>query len=307
MRRKWKIRHGVSEYFSLFSATALFAAAVISPAFCVSALSDALSLCAKTLVPSLFPYITATNLISSCGVLPRISETAAGRYLRRLSGLSGAGVTAVIVGLISGFPSGAVFLGRMKRSGEIGSDEAARLMPFVNNASPAFVLGAVGSLFGSPALGATLFAAQCVASLSGIAVGRRSARSEKGVSAGYPYEPFISAFPRAVGDSALAMLSVCGFVAVFSIPCRALSALGRAGAFLSAFLEIGNGCAGAAASGMPSAAAFAVGFSGLSVMFQAADHAVRERISMKYWLPGKLYSGIICVAAVNIASFFGFI
>ncbi|MBO4216568.1 MAG: hypothetical protein J5940_01335, partial [Clostridia bacterium] len=57
-------------------------------------------------------------------------------------------------------------------------------------------------------------------------------------------------------------------------------------------------------AGSLSAAAFAVGFSGISVMFQTADISLRAGISMRYWIIGKLYSSIVCLAAINMLAFF---
>ncbi|MBO4217555.1 MAG: hypothetical protein J5940_06395, partial [Clostridia bacterium] len=208
-------------------------AAVAFPAFCAEALKDALLLCADTLIPALFLYITAANLLSLCGAFAPFSKTSAGRAFRRLTGLSDAGAAAFAVGTVSGFPSGALFLARMKNAGGIGEDEAARLMPFVNNASPAFVVGAVGSLFGSPAFGTALFAAQCVASFSGILIEKAVFGKAENACRSLAGEDFYSAFPRAVRESVFSMLAVCGFVALFSVPCRALESAGRAGAFLS--------------------------------------------------------------------------
>ncbi len=277
--------------------------AAVFPSFCAAALKDALSLCANTLVPALLLYITAANLLASCGVFGSFANTAAGRFLCRATGLSPAGAAAFAVGIVSGFPSGAVFLSGMKREGSVTGAEAERLLPFVSNASPAFVVGAVGSLFGSPAFGAVLFAVQCAAALSGVLIERAFFRPAESAAGVVCSEKFISAFPRAVRDSVFSMLAVCGFVAIFSVPCRLFANTGAA-AFLSSVFEIGNGCAAAGREGNRYAAAFAVGFSGLSAAFQTADTASREGIGMKYYLPGKLYIGIICTAAVYAFSFF---
>ena len=290
--------------FSFISALALLAAALLFPAFCADALKDALSLCADTLVPALLLYITAANLLSSCGVFSGFSKTVAGRLFRRVSGLSDAGAAAFVVGIASGFPAGAVFLAKTKRSGGVTDIEAARLLPFANNASPAFVMGVTGSLFRSPAFGVLLFSSQLFASFTGVLLERAIFGNAPQAAGFCDREDFISAFPRAVRESVAAMLAICGFVAVFSVPCRAFAGLGSFGAFLSAVCEIGNGCAAAGNAGSYAAAGVATGFSGLSVMFQIADIAGREGISMKYYLPGKIYSCIICLLSVNIFAFF---
>ena len=85
-------------------------AAMLALCFSGAAVMDsaraALSVCAGTILPSLFPFFVLSILLSRLGVPRRI-----GRRLSplagRLFGVSGAGLTALPVGLLGGYPMGA--------------------------------------------------------------------------------------------------------------------------------------------------------------------------------------------------------
>ena len=62
-------------------------------------------------------------------------------------------LSVFLLGALCGFPVGAVVCERMCESGALAKRDAARLLPFVNGASPAFLFGAAGSLFGDWRIG----------------------------------------------------------------------------------------------------------------------------------------------------------
>ena len=84
--------------------------------------------------------------------------------------VSGAGCTALLLGLLGGYPLGAAYIAGLRESGAVGGEEAGHLLAFCNNSGPAFFLGALGTgVFGSPRLGLLLYAVHvCAALLTGL-------------------------------------------------------------------------------------------------------------------------------------------
>ena len=68
-----------------------------------AAVSRALSVCAERLLPSLFPYMVVSSLLVSSGAADAISRRLPAA---RLFGLPGEASSAVILGLLCGFPLG---------------------------------------------------------------------------------------------------------------------------------------------------------------------------------------------------------
>jgi len=267
----------------LYAALLAFCAYFIkNPAPCADAVSEALTLCAATLVPALFPFTVMTGLAVSCGMADALGRRLDG-FFRTVFHINGACGAAVLFGMISGFPCGAAFAAKLYKSGRCSADEAERCAAFANNAGAAFVIGAAGGvMFGDIYVGVRLYAAQLIsAAICGVLLGIGH-RATNVSAAAVSVEPtFSSALSSAVRDGALAMLYVCGFVCFFAVLTSFLAnAMGAVGipdgvtAIICGFCEFTRGTAGAAAAGggcgQLLAAAY-IGWSGLCVHAQTAQ------------------------------------
>ena len=274
-----------------------------------------LSLCAKNVIPSLFPFMIISELIVSSGVGMRVSRLFA-RPMRWLFGVSEAGAAAYFLGIICGFPIGAKTAVSMYDKGMISKRETERLLAFCNNPGSAFVMSAVGvSLLHSHALGITLYV--CVI-LSSMAVGvignllERGRKNEAGAVAYCCQNDAVKAITDAIQASALSMLSVCAYVVFFSAIVGCLgSAISRFSppeeivAVLFGFFELSSGVSAAAGIGGRLSAvllcALFLGWSGLSVHFQVMSVCSGRGLSFKAYFISKAAQGILCAAMTGCA------
>ena len=117
------------------------------------AMSDALRLCATTLIPSLFPFLVLSEVVVNTGAGVPLGRLLY-RPFRRLFGVSESGSCAVLLGLLCGFPVGTRCVLSLYRQGAIGRREAEHLLTFCNTPSSAFLISTVGySLFHSRSFG----------------------------------------------------------------------------------------------------------------------------------------------------------
>ncbi len=274
-----------------------------------------LRLCAELILPSLFPFFVASNLLSRLG-LPQIL----GRYLapaaQRIYHISGAGATALLVGLCGGYPLGAAYLADLESAGQISKAEADRLLAFCNNSGPAFIVGAVGTgVFGSSMIGLQLYCVHIAAALTSGLLFRpertwtlsASCRPEQAL-------PLSQAIPEAVRQAVLSILNICGFVVCFTVftglldthglfsllAARLSAALGTSlpwsRALLCGFLELGSGAG--ALRGLPASpdnlalAAGLLGWGGLSVQFQSLSVLSESNINSALHVAGRLVSAV---------------
>ena len=100
----------------------------------VGGVQSGMATAALSVLPALFFFAVTADLTVSL----------TGGDLRPLSPKA----SVFLLGALCGFPVGAIVCERMCASGALDRRDAERLLPFVNNASPAFLLGAVGNLFG---------------------------------------------------------------------------------------------------------------------------------------------------------------
>ena len=265
----------------------------------------ALAVCASTILPSLFPFFVLSILLSRLGMPQRLGKRLA-PLAGRLFGISGAGLTALPVGLLGGYPMGAACVAELLAQSEIDRDEAERLLLFVNNSGPAFLVGAIGiGVFGSVKAGLLLYAAHAAAAvLTGLLFSRPGSSSRPVAST--PGESFAAAFPAAVRQAVGAVLTVCGFVVCFSV---LLGLLENWGAFsllgictserrvlVSGLFEIGT-AVGAMRGLAPSPAHLALaagvlGWGGLSVHCQTAALFADSELSLRRHALGRLCSAL---------------
>lgn len=274
------------------------------------AVKTGLSLCALSLIPSLFPFMILSDLWTRSRAGRRAT-----RFLSlpvcRLFGIGEAGAAAWLCGTLFGFPFGARAVAEGYRSGEIGKAEAKRLLLFCQNASPAFVIGSVGGMLGSPEKGVLLFLIEVLLSVAvGLLTRKRADVSpvtrEEEKTHGVSLPSF--SLPDAVRRAVPAMLFVCGCVLLFS----AVGALtlpflpdGFWRAAGAGIWEIGSAC-GYTVLQAPEAlrlplCGWAIGFSGVSVHLQGAEALDSCGVSV---LPGVLSKALQGCAAFLLLFFF---
>lgn len=103
----------------------------------INAVKSALQLWATSVVPSLFPFFVATELLTKTN-LPQIIGKLFNRIMKPFFNVSGEGAFALIMGIISGYPVGAKIACNFRTSNVLEKVECERLLSFTNN-SRAFI------------------------------------------------------------------------------------------------------------------------------------------------------------------------
>ena len=277
---------------------------------------DGIELCLTSVIPALFPFFAASQLLVSLGAAEVLGR-AAGPLFRRLFGIGGAGASAFLLGLIGGYPVGAKTTESLVRQGLLTPEDGVLLLTFCNNAGPAFILGIVGSgVFHSPRAGVWLYLlhaasatavglvfcfirkcimkpeTSCFVQVSGTSCNFPSAGRRK------PSPSPAAAFIGAVRGGVTAMAGVCGFVIFFLVVLRlAESFLGTLPPMAAGFVELTNGILRLTAdrAGFISAAAL-LGWGGLSVHCQTAAVLGGSGVSLRWYLPAKAAQALLSAA-----------
>lgn len=293
-------------YFLFCGVSVVFLCA--SPSAAGEAVTDALTVCVRTVIPSLFPFIAVNSIVVDSGF-----ASVLGSWLswpvKAVFAVSGAGATAFILGALSGFPLGAECTAHLYERGQCTKDDAERLLAFCNNTGPAFLTGGIGAaMWGRPEIGVLLYVSQILSAvLVGIAL--RFTRKEESLppvrtNADLTLSPAV--FTSAVAGASVTMLKICGFITAFSVLCamvRTAVAIfsyelqGTAAALIFGFLEITAGAGASSAVGGSAGIALtaaAVGWSGLSVHMQTAAVLAQKGLSMKRYAVGKAVQGLLC-------------
>lgn len=253
-------------------------------ALAAEAVRRGLTLCAKTMIPSLFPFMVIAELTVQSGVGQMLARPFV-RLFGRVLGVSESGGCALLLGMLCGFPVGAKVAASCYKDGAMGVRELNHVLGMCSVPSAAFLIGAVGEgllgsvLIGKALLGLTVcsaLAAGLLLRLVPFARAPKATRRESVVPTGN--ECKASLLSASIASAASGMLGVCATVVVFSalmgvleVYAEALGLSGTVRAALCGLLELSTGTARAAALKAPEAAvlcAAMAGWAGLSVHCQ---------------------------------------
>lgn len=264
--------------------------------------------CAKTVIPSLFPFLIAASLMGSGG-LPEKAKKVLSPITERLFRLPADTLPVIILAQLGGYLSGAKAAESLRLSGRITKSQAQRLMLFSVNAGAGFAVNALGSIMlGSRGAGRIIFISLCISSLiAGLFT--RFLPDERGETKkiAQKSEPLSAITVKSVSSSAAAMLTACAFIIFFSGVSSVIDSCiqnENAKLFISCILEVTNGCMCAAVKiPLPMLAAVCA-FGGICVHLQV--FALTESIGMKYgsFLLFRILHAALAFAVCSAALYF---
>lgn len=266
--------------------------------------SEALALCAGTVIPALFPFMVVSGLLMELGFGEWLSPRLVGLMgpLFRLPGCAG---SALLLGFVGGYPIGVRTAADLYRQGSLTAEEAARLLTFCNNSNPAFLISVLGiGVFRNVRTGIYLWLIHLLSALlTGMffrgrgSVPRRHLPLFSCRAVSLP-----SAFVVSVSHALSGILSVCAFVVVFYVAVTPLKVLGHPlGSVLVGGIELFSLTPLLTADRFGFLlAAFSSGWGGLSVLAQTAAALDGTDLPLTPCLKGKAMQGILALILASL-------
>lgn len=291
---------------------------------------QALTLCASTLIPSLFPFFVLSSLLVSLN-LTRYPGRWLERAMKPLFGVSGSGASALLLGMVGGYPVGAKTVAELYTGGQCTRPEAQRMLLFCNNAGPAFFLGVVGgSILKSVKLGLLLWLCHMVSALLLGWLAERLFPLRSSTVPRFSTAPCAKStssailFVDAVKKSFLSVLNICAFVVLFGIlltlfrlaglfnlltlSCTTVRSVDAVQALFSGFIELSNGISSLPIRPLSLAlplAAVLLGWGGICVHCQTVSVLSGSGLSVFPYLCAKLLHGLFsALLCICISRFF---
>lgn len=275
-----------------------------------AAAAEGLLLCGRSVIPALFPFMAASTILVSMGfgewAAPRLAGLMA---LYRLPGPAG---SALLLGLVGGYPIGARTAAELHKKGLLTAGEAERLLGFCNNSNPVFLISVLGGgVFGSPRTGVYLWLIHLLSALlTGFFFrgGKTAGRSRIPGKLLYQEISFASAFVEGVRSASASMVSVCGFVIFFYVLASPLASLGGPlGAGLVGLLELFSLTPLLTADRLGFILASAcAGWGGLSILCQTAAVLEGSGLRLRNCVAGKAIQGLLAGGLAAAVSFYLF-
>ena len=296
----------------------------------LDAVKNGLLIWTNSIIPSLFPFFIATEILCSTNFINIIGNYL-NKYMRPIFNVPGHGSFALIMVIISGYPTGAKIVCNLRENKLCSRIEAERMLSFSNNSGPLFILTTVGILtFANSEIGCLLLFTHILSAITVGIIFRFWKKSlDNPVLTYLPIKSNVnesnigSILTESIKKSINTILNIGGFVVLFSViisilenlhifnifaKILALLSISEATSipFISGFLEISNGISRFNISSISNIsnliilASFLLGFGGISVIMQVYSIISKTDISIKPYILGKLLQGIV-------ASFYTFL
>lgn len=280
-----------------------FAAALLArPETAALAVRSGLSLCARTVIPSLFPFFAVTAFLLRMGADTLLRPFFA-PIMMPLFRLRGVCALPLVAGLTGGYPTGAKTTAELYEQGTLTRGEAELLLGFCNNCGPGFLLGYAGAaVLGSSRTGMYLLTIHAAAALTtGMILCLLPRRNEpRPLPCAVPAPPLspARALTSAVSSALSSTLGICAYVVLFQTAAALLPPLPPA---VLGGVEMVSGMARLepSVSGFVAAAGLAA-WGGISVHCQTMS--VAGDLSLRYHTAGKILQTILSVLFAFLAA-----
>ena len=276
---------------------------------------DAMNMCYSLIIPTLFPFFVCSSLLIYSGFGSVLARAARG-IMRPLFNVAPSGAAAFVLGIISGFPLGALTAAQLYECGSLSKSEAERLLAFCNNSGPLFIIGSVGTaIYSRPVYGVVLYIVHIISSIIvGMIFSRYGASKHNSppMRLDTAEVPLTEVFSTALSNASKSILTVCFSIIFFSALSRAMLDIIPLSPLLDALVSgIFEFSTGTLKTSMLDYGLYEkliitsliIGFSGISVHLQVMAVTSGSGLSLKPYILGKALHGIIAavftVAAVR--------
>ena len=223
---------------------------IVMPTTISSGIYIGISVCAKIIIPSIFPFSVLCIFCIESGIIEK--------YVKTPFAFS---VFIFVLSLLGGYPVGANLISTAYENGKISKNDSEKLLFVCINAGPAFVITAIGGVvFNSTRLGVYLFLSHVLASSTLFLLNAKRFCEIKLENKLSQKTQLSKAFVLAVGKSSGALINICSYVILFSGITNLFS-----NKYLVCFLEITNASINTKNIYLIS---FLLGFSGVCIIMQ---------------------------------------
>ncbi len=276
---------------------------LFQPEITGQAIYDGLNICARSILPNLFPFFVLSDIWIRTGAADKVSIRLY-PIMDRLFHLPGSAASAFLIGSIGGYPVGARCIVQQVQEGKISKEDGENALSFCNNAGPAFLIGVIGNgLFHSPAKGIVLYIIHILSAMT-VGVFFRSEKHHSMNTTVRKSPSLVNALTASITQAGQTVILVCTYVLFFSVIISCISQW--LPWFPTGLLELTSGIHGLQTTELPERIVFTLasvltGFGGICVHLQSLSMLSQAQLSFKKMIVGKTLqaglSGILSYGA----------
>lgn len=300
---------------SIFIFLIIFAI-IINPKIYIKAFSNGLEIWATILLPTIFPLIFFTKILTDLGVISTIANKFT--ITTKLFKTPPISAYAFFISIMSGYPVGAKLVSDLYSDGYVTKQEAFKMTTFTSNSGPMFIYGSVGiGMLFSRQLGIIILISHIFSAvLNGILYRNYSQNTILSANKLLPKNNF--SLQKSMSDSIISILIIGGFICIFFVFIEILNNLQvfaplaqffsyitgiNSDFFVAIFngiLEMTHGCLDIAQLNLPVITTTIIisgliTFGGIATMLQAFAFLQKIGMNIKFFLLQKITQTIIAM------------
>lgn len=269
---------------------------------------NSMQMCYEIIIPTLFPFFVCSGILIYSGFGSVLAKYAQG-VMRPLFNVAPSGAAAFIIGIISGFPLGAITTVQLYKCGSLSKSEAERLLSFCNNSGPLFIIGSVGTaIYSKLSYGIILYLIHIISSIITGMIFRnygKNHHTSPNMRLQTNEMSIADIFSISLSNASKNIITVCFSIIFFSSVSRVIlsstSLPPVLDAAASGFCEFSTGILKISMLDIDIykkliLSSLIIGFSGISVHIQVMAVTSGSELSLKPYILGKIAHGIIAAA-----------
>lgn len=175
----------------------------------ISGAQNGIQLCIQNLIPSLFPFLVVSNILTGnlAGIHSRFT-----RLIGKLYHVPEGSESILLTGIMGGYPVGGQCVSDAYKTGTISRVQANRMLMFCNQAGPSFIFGILAGQFPSISYAWALWGIQILSAF--LTANTVNKYNNESVSIHPKVNPSITDI---IKKSVSTMAIICGWVIVFRV------------------------------------------------------------------------------------------
>ena len=263
-----------------------------------TSISHSLDICARSLIPTLFPFMFLSAFITHSGILEK-NLGFLDKFTYKISGLPYCSAVVFIMSIIGGYPIGPRMIKELYINGSITENQANRMMLFCINPSPAFIINTIGlTMFSCKKIGVMIYLSTVLSNVL-LSLLTRCLDDKKKAEAGFGKTSGIGkAFTQAADDATSGIIKICAYTILFSAFLSVISSVISNRSildFLYGVCEVTLGCERLSRlNNIPLIAGIAA-WGGIAVHFQITECLSETHTDLRHFFASRVISGALSV------------
>lgn len=269
---------------------------------------DGISAWALCVLPSVFPFMFFTRVLSSLGQMENLTKPF-GRFSKKIFKTPPISIYTFLMAILSGYPVGSKMVADLYLQGKITKEDAFKMTSFCSTSGPMFIVGAVGiSMFHSAKIGYILLSSHIFGAILNGIIFRNLKVGKELNKQKFALRTQNFDLSEVVSNSTLAILSVGAIITIFFIVIECFTPIfnlfpAPISAFLQGIVEITKGCI--SLSQIPGKlsvclTSFVISFGGISTILQSLTMLSKLKMPTKLFIFQKFFHGIFSCLITTI-------